>query len=560
MARETAEKANRAAIQRESDLVSASIGASAAYLGTMQNNHLLLTCDRDLVAQFGASHRATDARGDLRGDLRWLDRDHGDKMAARRFRQPAAAKFTNVVNNVKGFLEIQEEEKNNWTSAVERRIEDCAGFESGTDANLSSSLGRYYACDDVTMFTYLWFKKQKILNTISMSAGAATEVEKIGALYEAYASYLYGNTSSDFRNESRFLTCLETLNSSSVLWMNRLAGLTGRMRAYVASATTWKQKLEIVRRVEVFYNWTLQNDSLLTDDWFSGCAWPGQCQGQGPDDDDDDSDASYERFESYSQATSESFVELNDLRTALEFTSTQTLGLVEGGLGSIIRILESFQNGSLSKTELYANLTSLDFEVFFNRMRVANEKYVADYNEMISNLLFLQNNIRSAYFYAFRLCQPVMNDSSIARLNLTAYARDILRDTSGSSPSDVEDLLDSLATDREPAFLLLLTAVYRGYRRAMEALQARAQLSFKLLQKALVELTDDLKESFRSSQLNDNFIMQVFFRVLFHRICMRGWGWGRYGVVGSVEVRIFRPPQNRFSQMYVALRFSGRAY
>lgn len=442
-----------------------------------------------------------------------MDSDHADKVTTRQVRQPAVTKFTNIVSNVEGFLEIQERE-NNWTSAVEQRIEVCAGFESGIDANMSS-LDRYYSCDDVTMFTYLWFKKQKILNTIALSAGAATEVEKIGALYEAYAAYLYGNTSSDFRNESRFLTCLETLNSSSVLWMNRLEKLTGYMRTYVASKTTWQQKLEIVGSVKIFYNWTLQNDSLLTKDWFSGCAWPGQCQGQGPDDDVDDDDASHEKFESYSQATSESFVELNDLRTALEYTSTQSLGLVEGELGSIIRILESFQNGSLSKTELYTNLTSLDYEVLFNRMRIANEKYVGDYNEMLSNLLFLQNNIRSAYFYAFRFCQPVMNDSNIARLNLTAYARDILRATSGTSKSDFGDLLNSLATDRESAFLRLLTSVYRGYRRVMEGLQTRAQLSFKLLQEALVELTDDLKESFRSSQLNDNFIMQVLFLCLF---------------------------------------------
>lgn len=491
-ARETSEKVNKVVVKRERDLVSSVLNLSQSYQLNLEDSFRVLGDDALFRQQFGVSHRVTDDSAEFLGDLNSLGLDLDRKKQANAVRQPVVTNFIKAVNSIEGFLEVEDAGDGNWTSQVRPWIESCAAAESGSVVlNLTSS--SFYVCSDSKFFTYLWYKKQKISSTLSLAQNAKTEAGAIGVVYRGYASYLYGNTTSDFRDDVRFSSCLDTMGSSAKHWSSELSSLINDLVTYTGSASTWKTKLEILGRLESFYDKTLRNDSLLSDDWFVVCRWPvsGDLDGR--------QDAI---FTAYIDATVQSFAALKGLRDSLGSSGQRTLEIVRDGLNSTEKLLVAFHDSRITQLELQAGLTSLEFEVNRNSISIANDRYVRAYNNLISKLLGLESNIQAAFRQSFHLSQPIMNDTNIARLNITVYSRELLRNL-----SDLQELLDNIRTNREKSFTGIVAVLYRSYRQAIQDTQTRFQQSFEQLTNAVSALQADLKASVRNSQLSDSFFM-----------------------------------------------------
>lgn len=484
---------NKAVVQRERNLVLSVLNKSHSYKKNLKDSFRFLEDDVLLRRQFGVSHKVTDDCDRFVGDLNSLRLDLDEKREANTVRQPVVENFIKVVNSIEGFLEVsQNAGDSNWTSQARKYVENCAVAESSS-VRLNQTLNNFYVCSDTKLFTYLWYKKQRISNTIPLAQNSKTEAESIGVVYRDYTSYLYGNTTWDFREDVRFSSCLDTMGSSSKHWSSELDELINDLRTYTQSRTTWKTKLEILGRLESFYDKTRRNDSLLSVDWFAVCRWPVDGGLDGRQDG---------IFAAYTEATVRSFMTLKGLRESLGSDGQKTLKIVQDGLNSTINVLETFQESLLTKMDLQGYLTSIEFEVTRNSISIAHDRYVRGYNLLISKLLDLESNIQAAFRQSFHLSQPIMNDTNIARLNLTIYSQGLLKNLSG-----LQELLDNIRTDRERSFTGIVAVLYRSYRQAIQETQTRFQQSFDQFRKAVSTLQADLKASVRNSQLNDNFFM-----------------------------------------------------
>ena len=390
-------------------------------------------------------------------------------------------------------------------SPTRLRLEACAETETSQYNEPSEvcyqtqqSSSDYYNCNDDVYGTFLYFKKGSMEKVQESAISVIATLQSMETEYNQTMMFVYGGTDVAYTSRSEYRKCLDFMRQTRSTWTSKLADLAWKYPAMYSNATCWSTKLKVTEEIESFYNASKNLSDSLTKDDIKPCYWFLKY---------DWFDTVYSLFLSHKDSAAGTYLEAMGIRHSLDGQAATMMSDIKTINKPIKQILEDYRhpNSNLTKTDLYRYFQSASMATNQAARRLAYDRYIADWQQFLTKLADIENNVKGLYENAFNLTIPTMNDTVLDNLTIVKYARQH-RD----SYPNLGKYLDQLKVDRKNSIMSIVSTLFDRYRQVMQDSQTRVIQSYQDLDNALAVLKADLSAYVSDGQLDNDFLKLVY--------------------------------------------------
>ena len=388
------------------------------------NLYLRKVINNDTFADvaYNISHQLLHNYDSLVADILSINKSFVDKAVVCTVESPGVRDFVNSVDDLNSFLDVRQPA----ISPLRLILAGCATTDvlsSGAcpfGTALSSdplAYSNYNDCD-VSNKTYLYYHMSSLNASKSSADRYLPQLRDMKDTYKAKVDYVFGNSSVDYAVHPDYLACLTLLDDASKIWWTRLDRYSNEYSSQFLDCTDWNRKLDLLDDIELFYNLTQGEDSLLKADRFDVCNYFVR-----KDWFDVISDKAYGLFLAHVDATQMAYLDSSNLLDELGNQAATLLSEVQTRSDLFLEPFRRFLRSNETKMNLFRHVNSAETMLVMETQRLANDRFITDWQQFFNKLTDAQNNLESIYENAFNLSIPSLTDGVIDGLWIVAYAR-----------------------------------------------------------------------------------------------------------------------------------------